>query len=141
MCKNSGFTIIEMMVVISILTVMTSIAIPGFINWLPNYRLRSGVEDIQSTLQLARLKAINQNTSATVAFDINNEKYSASVGGQQFRSGKMPAGVNIDSVSGSGSVSFDSQGFASSAVNIVVENSLNSSKTVSVKLTGNSFVN
>jgi type IV fimbrial biogenesis protein FimT len=141
MRNNSGFTILEMMVVIGIAAIMAAIAVPGFIGWFANYRLRSGAEEIQSTLQLARLTAIKQNKAATVSFNTGNETYTASVGGQTFRSGQMPAGINIDSVSGSGFVQFDSQGVAASAVDIVVKNQQSKSKTVSVKLAGVSRIN
>lgn len=141
MRNNSGFTIMEMMVVIGILAIAAAIAVPGFIGWLPNYKLRSGAEDIQSTLQLTRQTAIKQNDTAIVSFNTGSETYTATVDAQTFRSGQMPAGINIDTVSGDGFVEFDSQGFATSAVDIVVKNRQNKSKTVRVKLTGNSRIN
>lgn len=39
MLKNEAFTIVEMMVVIGIHAILSYIAIPGFIGWLPKYRL------------------------------------------------------------------------------------------------------
>jgi prepilin-type N-terminal cleavage/methylation domain-containing protein len=141
MRNNSGFSIMEMMVVVGIFAILAAVAVPGFISWFPNYKLRSGAEEIQSTLQLARLTAIKRNKTAIVSFNTGNETYTASVGAQTFRSGRMPAGINIDSVSGTGFVQFDSQGFAASSMNIVVKNRQNKSKTVSVKLTGNSRIN
>ena len=78
MRKNSGFTITELMVTIAVIAILASLAIPNFIAWLPNYRLRSGAEEIQSTLQFARLTAIKRNATATVTFDIANETYRAS---------------------------------------------------------------
>ena len=141
MRNNEGVTIIEIMVVIGIIAILAAIAVPGFVGWIPNYKLRSGTEDIQSTLQHARIRAIKQNTSAVVSFNTGNETYAASVGAQTFRSGKMPTGIDIDSVSGAGFVQFNSEGFAASAVNIVVNNGQGNSKTVRVKLTGVSRIN
>ena len=141
MRNNSGVTVIEMMVVIGIVAILATVAVPGFIGWVPNYRLRSGAEDIHSTLQLARLTAIKRNKTAIVSFNTGNETYTASVNAQTYQSGRMPAGIDIDSVSGGGFVQFDSQGLAASAVSIVVKNEQNKSKTVSVKLTGVSRIN
>ncbi len=140
MCKNSGFTITELMVTIAVIAILASLAIPNFIAWLPNYRLRSGAEEIQSTLQFARITAIKRNATATVAFDIANETYRASVGGQAIRGGRMPAGIDINSAFGGTSVQFDSRGIASAAGTAVVRNNLGRSRTIRVYITGNSRI-
>ena len=140
MHKNSGFTITELMVTIAVVAILASLAIPNFIDWLPNYRLRSGAEGIQSTLQFARITAIKRNATATVAFDIANETYRASVGGQAIRGGRMPAGIDINSAFGGTSVQFDSRGVASAAGTAVVRNNLGRSRTIRVYITGNSRI-
>jgi len=140
MRKNSGFTITELMVTIAVVAILASLAIPNFIAWLPNYRLRSGAEEIQSTLQFARITAIKRNATATVAFDIANETYRASVGGQAIRGGRMPAGIDINSAFGGTSVQFDSRGVASAAGTAVVRNNLGRSRTIRVYITGNSRI-
>ena len=140
MHKNSGFTITELMVTIAVVAILASLAIPNFIAWLPNYRLRSGAEEIQSTLQFARITAIKRNATATVAFDIANETYRASVGGQAIRGGRMPAGIDINSAFGGTSVQFDSRGIASAAGTAVVRNNLGRSRTIRVYITGNSRI-
>ena len=145
MRKNSGFTITELMVTIAVISILASLAIPNFVAWLPNYRLRSGAEEIHSTLQLARVRAIKQNATATVAFNIANETFQASVGGQTFRSGQMPAGIDINSATfGVGTfVQFDSRGIAinNTAGNAVVRNDLGGVRTITVSITGNSRIN
>ena len=141
MRKNSGFTITELMVTIAVVAILASLAIPNFIDWLPNYRLRSGAEEIQSTLQFARITAIKRNATATVAFDIANETYRASVGGQAIRGGRMPAGIDINSAFGGTSVQFDSRGIANNAGTAVVRNNLGKAKTITVYITGNSRIN
>ena len=140
MHKNSGFTITELMVTIAVVAILASLAIPNFIDWLPNYRLRSGAEEIQSTLQFARITAIKRNATATVAFDIANETYRASVGGEAIRGGRMPAGIDINSAFGGTSVQFDSRGIASAAGTAVVRNNLGRSRTIRVYITGNSRI-
>jgi type IV fimbrial biogenesis protein FimT len=142
MRKNSGYTITELIVTIAVIAILASLAIPNFIAWLPNYRLRSGAEEIQSTLQFARLTAIKRNATAKVTFDIANETYRASVGGQAIRGGRMPAGIDINSASfGGTSVQFDSRGIANNAGTAVVRNNLGRAKTITVYITGNSRIN
>ena len=141
MHKNSGFTFTELMVTIAVIGILAALAIPNFISWLPNYRLKSGAEEIQSTLQLARITAIKENATATVDFNTANETYRASVGGQTFRSGQMPAGIDIDSTDfGGDSVEFNSRGIATAAGSAVVRNNLGRSRTIRVYITGNSRI-
>ena len=51
MKREQGFTLIELMVTIIILSVLLGLAIPGFSSWLPKYRLRGAARDIYSNLQ------------------------------------------------------------------------------------------
>jgi type IV fimbrial biogenesis protein FimT len=145
MHKNSGFTITELMITIAIIAILASLAIPNFIAWLPNYRLRSGAEEIQSTLQFARVRAIKQNAPARVSFDIANETYLASVDGQTFRSGQMPAGIDLNCTLNNGgtSVQFDSRGVVRNNTqgNAQVSNNSGRTKIIAVFLTGNSRIN
>jgi prepilin-type N-terminal cleavage/methylation domain-containing protein len=149
MHRNSGFTLTELMVTIAVVAILASLAVPNFIAWLPNYRLQSGAEEIQSTLQLARITAIKENATATVAFNTANETYQASVlkSGvvRIFRRGRMPAGVDINSaVFGGGAfVQFDSQGTAINNTDGSAQVRINSGrvKTITVSITGNSRIN
>ena len=145
MNKNSGFTLTELMVTIAVIAILGSLAIPNFIAWLPNYRLKSGAEEIQSTLQLTRMTAIKENASAKVSFNIANETYQATVDGQIIRSRRMPAGIDIFSaVFGGGSfVEFDSQGYTANNTDgsAQVRNNSGRTKTITVSITGNSRIN
>ena len=142
MQKNSGYTLIELMAVIGIIAIVTGIVVPNVISWLPKYRLNSGAEEIQSTLQLARLGAIKQNMSATVAFDTANHTFLASINGQTIKRGRLPAGIVIDSVTSPASqVQFDSRGLANSSTgNIQVSNHQGKTKVISVNIVGNARI-
>jgi prepilin-type N-terminal cleavage/methylation domain-containing protein len=138
MHKNSGYSFIEVMTVIAIIGIVAGIVLPNVVGWLPRYRLRSGAEEIQSTLQLARLSAIKQNTDATVTFDTTNHTFEASIGGQTIKSGKMPSGIIIESVtSPSSEVEFDSRGLANGSTgNIEVKNNQGDTMTITVNIVG-----
>jgi len=138
MHKSSGFSFIEVMTVIAIIGIVAGIVLPNVVGWLPRYRLRSGAEEIQSTLQLARLSAIKQNTDATVTFDTTNHTFEASISGQTIKSGKMPSGVIIESVTcPSSEVEFDSRGLANGSTgNILVANNQGGTMTITVNIVG-----
>jgi type IV fimbrial biogenesis protein FimT len=54
-------TLIELMVVVALLGVLTSIAIPSFAAWIERSRLRSTIEGIHTGIQLARSEALTRN--------------------------------------------------------------------------------
>ena len=149
MRKNSGFTFTELMVTIAVVAILASLAIPNYIAWLPNYRLQSGAEDVQSTLQLARITAIKENATVKVEFNTANETYQASVQkplepARIFRKGRMPAGVDIFSaVFGGGAfVEFDNQGTTMNNTDGSTQliNNSGRAKTIRVSITGNSRI-
>jgi prepilin-type N-terminal cleavage/methylation domain-containing protein len=150
MRKNSGFTFTELMVTIAIIAILSSLAIPNFIAWLPNYRLQSGAEDVQSTLQLARITAIKENATVRVKFNTANETYQAFVPEKPpepertIRTGRMPAGVDIFSADFGGDVfvEFDNQGTAKDNTDgkAQLRNNSGRTKTIWVSITGNSRI-
>ena len=63
-----GFTVIEVIIVVVILAILTAIAIPNFISWLPNFRLKGAARDLYSTMQKVRLEAVKRNTDIGISF-------------------------------------------------------------------------
>jgi type II secretory pathway pseudopilin PulG len=77
----AGFTKVELLVVMSILAISTSVALPGFMNWLPNYRLKGAVRDLCYNLQLAKSAAVRDRGEWAVRFDKNGNSYQVVSGG------------------------------------------------------------
>lgn len=69
--KKAGFSLIELMVVIGIVSVLMSLGLPVFINYLHNARLRVAAESFLSGVQAARSEAIRLNSN--VQFLLTNE--------------------------------------------------------------------
>jgi len=72
---KSGFTLVELMVVISILAILALITVPSYMSWMPSYRLKGAARDMISNLQLAKLEAIKRNTTCTVNIDVGGNAY------------------------------------------------------------------
>ncbi len=69
MRNKSGFTLIEMMVVIAIIGILAGIVVPNLISWRSNHQLNGMAREIQGVFQGARLQAIKGNSSVTITFD------------------------------------------------------------------------
>lgn len=77
-----GFSLIEMMVVISILAVLSSIAFPAFSDALLSTKLRSYANNFVASTHIARSEAIKRNSVVTLCVSANGTSC-ASGGWQQ----------------------------------------------------------
>lgn len=63
MKKTAGFSLIELMIAVSILAILLAIAAPSYRAWIQNGRIRNVAESIQNGLQLAKAEAVKRNTN------------------------------------------------------------------------------
>jgi prepilin-type N-terminal cleavage/methylation domain-containing protein len=75
MRKESGFTLIELMVTIAIILIMASIAVPSFLSWLPRQRLRTAAADLAADIQSVKLNAIKENRNWAIVFNTAKDIY------------------------------------------------------------------
>lgn len=68
--NNLGFSLIELLIVVSMVGVLSAIAFPNLLKQAPKWRANSVTRDISGKLMLARLKAIQTNTKYGVAFTL-----------------------------------------------------------------------
>jgi len=147
MQKDSGLTLFELMTVIAIIAILCAIALPAFTSWLPSYRLRSGADEMISTLWLAQKRAVRENADVAIDFDFANNSYVACLvdsdngtcdpGEQIVQSVQMPSGIDLTDV-GLGSFQFDRRGFPTDVANNPVSGNLtiaNDTQTRTINLT------
>ena len=70
--KNNGFTLIELMIGMAIISLLSMVVVPQFNAMLPRYRLKSAARGIQANMQTARLQAIKENNPVQIRFDNTN---------------------------------------------------------------------
>jgi Tfp pilus assembly protein FimT len=75
MQKRSGFTLIQLTIVIALLAILTAVSVPNFLSWLPKYRLKSAARDLYSNLHLAKMSAIKANKKCRVNYYKNPDRY------------------------------------------------------------------
>lgn len=116
MKKNSGFTALELATTIAILAVIAALVMPPYLRWNRTRRLEGAVVNLTSDLEMAKVRAIRENTFVVVQFGADSytmfldtgdgvggpPNWNQDSGERQILNRKMPSGVQIDT----GSLSF-----------------------------------
>src|SRR3970040_1931137 len=67
-----GFTLGEMLTVVSIITIVSAIGVPSFLTFPPGFRLNGGAREILGKLMWARAAAVEENSTYVVTFPNNH---------------------------------------------------------------------
>jgi len=126
---RSGFTLIELTIVVLIVGILASVAAPRYLETLANYRADATVKRIVADLQLAKRRAQQTSSSQTIAFYVNDNRYeitgmsdldrSTKVYEHRLGEGVSKATLVSASFGGSSTLVFDIYGQPSSAGTIV----------------------
>ena len=104
--NKNGFTFVEIAVGLAIFAIISAIALPSFLSWIPRYRLQTSVRQIYDDMNMAKSRAVRTNSVAVAKFDINNDKYTIFLdtspanwaldgGEEEISSGDLPNDVDV----------------------------------------------
>lgn len=152
-----GFTLLELMVTVAIVSILVSVAVPSFDSFIKNERLTSNTNLIISNLKLARSEAIKRNTQVIVCTSTNGTSCTGGSGESGWivyadidDSDSLTVGDDIIRVQGAignlsittfGNIAFNNRGFSPDS-NVVLslcdDRGVNDAKAVTLSKTGQS---
>jgi len=69
--RSKGFSLIEIMVVISIIAIVSAASIPMGLNFVKNYKVTGAVSNVAAQMQMSRGQAVKRNTSRGILLNFN----------------------------------------------------------------------
>jgi type IV fimbrial biogenesis protein FimT len=121
---ESGFTLIELMIVVAIIGIASALAIPNYMAWKTQHDLREAVSEFSSDLNLSRVVAMNRNRQATVTIQVLGSGHigiDAIAGGAPIFSTQTLNGNVTGLPGGTTNVAFSSLGLSTATANQVIQ--------------------
>ncbi|MDY0190195.1 MAG: GspH/FimT family pseudopilin [Desulfuromonas sp.] len=66
---QSGFTLLEIIIVLAILAISAAILAPSIRDWLPSYQINGAARELFSNMQKAKSEAVKLNTNIGISFE------------------------------------------------------------------------
>jgi len=93
--KPSGFTLIELMIVVAIVVLATTLGIPSYRAWVQNTQIYNAAESAQNGLQKAQAEAVKQNANIEFILGANPPWQIQLAGSAVIESSTMEGSKNV----------------------------------------------
>ncbi|MCU0597649.1 MAG: type II secretion system GspH family protein [Desulfobacterales bacterium] len=149
MKRISGFTVIELIVVMAIIGILLAVSTPNMIRWRQDHQLNRATRDIQATIQNLRIRAMKEKSSVEIVFDAVTNEYETRIYTRGVAGGRakvikypLPPGIRISRITFRNSLlRFNSRGLtAGGAGSVSLVNQNGVVRRIVVPITGNSRI-
>lgn len=141
--RRRGFTLLEMLIATGILAMVLAIGVPNLVTMRGPYALKSASQQVAADLQLARQRAIAQNTRYRVTFSAGSyvleRETSSNSWVQDSGVQKVPPGATIGGAS-PGNPVFDSRGMLAGDVTVPITVDGIGTRTVTINVLGRTTI-
>jgi len=145
-CISTGFSLIELMIVIALISIMMAVAVPTWQKYTANTDLKTAAREVMADISDAKQQAVETNLDVfRLTFNVTGNYYALTrtdtgVALWTKSVALYGSGVVIDSVNFGGSdISLNKRGTVSNG-NLVLRNRLGSTAKITVNITGRTYV-
>lgn len=149
MKSNRGFSLIEIMVVIGIIAILATIAVPNIIGWRTKQRFLAAASDVHEAIKMARSAAIKDNTTVVIQFQLNrftvfaddDADGSQDAGERTIFSSNFLNDIDLTTSFPGDRLSFNGRGLTNAVgAGITLSNAVYGTRVLQVTVTGNSRI-
>ena len=144
--NESGFTLMELILVVVVMGIVAAIAIPAFMGFLPGMRLNGAARQVMGDLMDARMEAVKQNNEFKVFFGspsanqyqvLDDDDNNGTAGtGEAITTKNIQDNYSDVTFSSTNDPIFYPKGTATNLATITLQNSDGGCKKVKVAITG-----
>lgn len=138
MTRSKGFTLIELMVVIALLGIAATIAVPNFTQLINNNRSQSLTNELLALAQFARSTAVQQRRPISLCNETGRwtVKQACQESSEVLRSVDLPANAQVNSITKALTFRHNGTVSASTIITICHDNNASNGYTITVRNTG-----
>lgn len=138
--RINGFSLIEILVVLEVLVLLSTLSIPLIRNFQPNLQLSAAIRDMSTDIRYAQQLSITEQVIYGVRFNSSAKTYDIiriDTATTTVKTVSLPSNVVYGSIGfGDKVVRFNSYGAVQVSGTVVLENTNNQSKSIIVKPSG-----